>query len=302
MADKLKNLPSPGARRLALEIIGTWQRQNVPGAAGPFLDDLIAKTLAAYPDLSRPDQALLRELVTGVIRWRGRLDYLIGKASAKPIRQLHPVVLDLLRLTAYQLLFLDRIPPRAAVHESVKLARARRLPPALVAFVNAVGRTLSEKIHRLPLPDPVAEPVVALAAAASLPEWLAARWLEDLGREAAWNRSQANNVHPPLTIRVNTSRISPAELREILRAEGVATETCRYSPCGLNILSLSQSPFSLPSYQQRSLALPGRGRPTGHPAAPAPARTADSGNRRRPGRQNHASGSDIGRPGEDPGS
>ena len=75
------------------------------------------------------------------------------------------------------------------MHESVKLARARRLPPALVAFVNAVSRTLSEKIHHLPLPDPASQPVAALAAAASLPEWLAARWLEDLGREAAWNRA-----------------------------------------------------------------------------------------------------------------
>ena len=87
-------------------------------------------------------------MTTGILRWRGRLDYLIGQAASKPVRQLHPLVLDLLRLTAYQLLFLDRIPPRAAVHESVKLAKARRLPPALTAFVNAVSRTLAEKIHQ----------------------------------------------------------------------------------------------------------------------------------------------------------
>ena len=104
--------PTPDARRLTLEIIGTWQRQNSPGGpAGPFLDYLIAKTLAEYPSLSRPDQALLRELTTGVLRWRGRLDYCIGQVANKPIRQLHPLVLDLLRLTAYQPLFLDRIPP-----------------------------------------------------------------------------------------------------------------------------------------------------------------------------------------------
>jgi 16S rRNA (cytosine967-C5)-methyltransferase len=134
-----KTSTTPNARRLALEIIGTWQRQNVPGGpAGPFLDDLIAKTLAEYPNLPRPDQGLLRELTTGVLRWRGRLDHCIGQAANKPIRQLHPLVLDLLRLTAYQLLFLDRIPPHAAVAESIKLAKKRRLPPALVAFVNAV--------------------------------------------------------------------------------------------------------------------------------------------------------------------
>ena len=250
-SSRSKPTPTPNVRRLALEIIGTWQRQNAPGAAaGPFLDDLIAETLAAFPNLARPDQALLRELSTGILRWRGRLDYHIAQAASKPMRQLHPLVLDLLRLTAYQLLFLDRIPPHAAVHESVGLAKARHLPPALTAFVNAVSRTLSQKIHRLPLPDPISEPQAALAAAASLPEWLAARWLQDLGREAAWARARADNLQPPLTIRVNTTLISRENLKSVLQAEGIAAESCRYSSSGLHLQGLNQPPFSLPSYQK----------------------------------------------------
>ncbi len=206
--------------------------------------------MAGNTHLSRPDQALLRELATGILRWRGRLDYAIVQAANRPIHQLHPLVLDLLRLTAYQLLFLDRIPPRAAVNESVKLARARRLPPALTAFVNAVSRTLAAGIKDLPLPDPESAPVTALAAATSLPDWLAARWLDRLGREEAWNRAQAINLHPPLTIRVNTILISREALTHVLQAEGVKTEPCRYSPLGLTIRSLGQPPFSLPSYQR----------------------------------------------------
>ena len=145
-------------------------------------------------------------MATGILRWRGRLDYAIGQAASKPVRQLHPLVLDLLRLTAYQLLFLDRIPPSAAVNESVKLAKARRLPPALTAFVNAVSRTLAAGINDLPLPDPE-------TAAGRQPwpppppcpsGWRPAGW-QNLGRDAAWARAQANNLHPPLTIRVNTS-------------------------------------------------------------------------------------------------
>jgi 16S rRNA (cytosine967-C5)-methyltransferase len=189
-------------------------------------------------------------LTTGILRWRGRLDYLIGQAASQPVRRLHPLVLDLLRLTAYQLLFLDRIPGRAAVHESVRLAKARRLPPALTAFVNAVGRTLAQNIQTLPLPDPDAEPQEALSAAASLPVWLAARWLQDLGRDAAWSRAQAVNLHPPLTIRVNTNLVSPKDLITVLQAEGVTAEPCRHSPLGLTLHGLSQSPFSLPSYQK----------------------------------------------------
>jgi 16S rRNA (cytosine967-C5)-methyltransferase len=206
--------------------------------------------VAASPALPRPDQALLRELATGVLRWRGRLDYAIEQAAGRPVRQLHPLVLDLLRLSAYQLLFLDRMPPSAAVNESVKLAKARRLPPALTAFVNAVGRTLAAGSKDLPLPDPETAPIASLAAATSLPEWLAARWLADLGRDAAWARAQANNLHPPLTIRVNTTCSSPDTLRTVLQEEGVETEPCLYSPLGLTIRTLARPPLSLPSYQR----------------------------------------------------
>lgn len=185
-----------------------------------------------------------------MLRWRGRLDYVIGQAASKPVRHLHPLVLDLLRLTAYQLLFLDRIPPRAAVHETVKLAKARRLPPPLVAFVNAVGRFLSDRIQGLLLPDPATDPVTALAVATSLPPWLADRWLRDLGPKDAWARAQASNLHPPLTIRVNTALISRETLGTVLQAEGIASKPCHYSPFGLTILALDQPPFNVPSYQR----------------------------------------------------
>ncbi|WP_449244866.1 16S rRNA (cytosine(967)-C(5))-methyltransferase RsmB [Desulfobacca acetoxidans] len=238
-------------RGLAVEIISIWQKTNVPGGApGPFLDALIEQTLSDHPRLSHPDRALLRELATGVLRWRGRLDYAIGQISHQPVNKLHPLVLNLLRLTTYQLLFLDRIPASAAVNESVQLAKTHRLPPALIGFVNAAARKLATALPDLPLPDPEVEPVTALAVATSHPEWLAARWLERLGPEAAWRRAQANNLHPPLSIRVNTALISPATLQVVLQTEGIATESGRFSPVGLTICSLKQSPFNLPSYQR----------------------------------------------------
>ncbi len=239
------------SRWLALTVLSTWQRLNPPGGgAGPFLDDLLAEALAEHPGLSQPDQALLRELATGVMRWRRRLDYVLAQTSTTPIHRLHPVVLDILRLTAYQLLFLDRIPAHAAVAEAVNLAKARRLPPALAAFVNAVGRKLAERGKTIALPKPETEPIAALAVAASLPDWLAARWLTELGPEQAWRRGRAVNEVPPLTVRVNTALVSRETLSDIFRTEGVATAPCRWSPLGLTILSLSGSPLSLPSYQR----------------------------------------------------
>ena len=239
------------SRWLALEVLSTWQRLNPPGGPpGPFLDDLLHAALARHADLSRPDQTLVWELATGVMRWRRRLDYVIARTSTTPLHRLHPVVLDLLRLTAYQLLFLDRIPAHAVVAEAVSLARARRLPPALVAFVNAVGRQLAAAAPTIPHPDPEVEPVAALAVAAAVPEWLAVRWLTELGPELAWRRAQAVNAVPPLSIRVNTGLVSRETLSGILLAEGVTTAPCRWSPLGLTILSLPGAPLRLPSYQR----------------------------------------------------
>ncbi len=238
-------------RFLALDVLTSWQRLNLPGGpAGPSLDDLLAAALAANPTLSRSDQALLRELATGVCRWRLRLDYALSQVTSVPLSRLHPVVLAILRLTAYQLLCLERIPAHAAVDEAVNLAKARRLPPALVSFVNAVARTLAAQGRRLPLPDPATDPVQALAVTMALPHWLAARWLAELGPERAWQRAWACNQQPPLTLRVNLARTTPEQLQRLLAQEGVAAQPCRFSPCGLTLRSLNQSPFGLPSHQQ----------------------------------------------------
>ncbi len=101
-----------GARALALDILAAAPRQ------GRSVEELLAATLKRQP-LLRPERAFLLELVQGVKRWELKLDYLIAQASALPLKKLHPMVLLILRLAAFQLLMLDRVPARAAVHEAV---------------------------------------------------------------------------------------------------------------------------------------------------------------------------------------
>lgn len=213
-------------------------------------ESLIHQILEQQSSLSRPDRALLLELVQGVLRWQLRLDYVISQVSRLPLKKLHPLVLNLLRLTTYQLLFLERIPAPAAVNEAIRLAKRRHLPPALIAFLNATLRRLAEIGRGIPLPEPSADPVLALAVATSHPPWLAARWLTRLGEAGAGQRCQANNRIPPLTIRVNTTKISPSRLQRVLAQEGVDAQPCRFSPLGLTIQALKQPPMSLESYNQ----------------------------------------------------
>ncbi len=135
---------------------------------GGFADDLLrAKSL-------EPQEAnLANELVFGVLRHRGQLDYLIGHYSGKT-GKLDKEVRNALRLGIYQIRYLDRIPPHAAVSTSVDLVKRARKASA-VGFVNAVLR----KVNR----DPVAYPNDAVALA--MPEWLLAKWESQFGAAAA---------------------------------------------------------------------------------------------------------------------
>jgi 16S rRNA (cytosine967-C5)-methyltransferase len=212
------------------------------------VEELLASTLKQQP-LLRPERAFLLELVQGVKRWELKLDYLISQASAIPLKKLHPMVLLILRLAAFQLLMLDRVPPRAAVHEAVLSAKARRLPPAYSGFINAVLRRLASD-DRPPWPDREADLVQALSVEHSHPDWLVQRWLERWGPEITEARLGANNRIPPLTIRVNTLKTDPESLRLRLVREGVNAEPCRFSPVGLRLAKIEAAPLELPSYRE----------------------------------------------------
>ena len=189
------------ARGLALDILSAAQRQ------GRSVEELLAATLKRQP-LLRPERAFLLELVQGVKRWELKLDYLDFPGLRHPLKKLHPMVLLILRLAAFQLLMLDRVPARAAVHEAGLEAKARRLPPAYGGFINAVLRRLAAG-DLPPWPDRETDPVQALSVEYSHPAWLVRRWLERWGLEDTEARLAANNRIPPLTIRVNTLKTDP---------------------------------------------------------------------------------------------
>jgi 16S rRNA (cytosine967-C5)-methyltransferase len=237
-------LPSPpGSRALALDILALAARQ------GRSVEELLAAALKRHPHLPRRDRALLLELVQGVKRWELRLDYLLSRLSHIPLKKLHPLVLQLLRLGAFQILMLDRVPPRAALSEAGNLAKARGLPRCHVGFINAVLRRLAAG-EVPPLPDPASDPVLALSVIHSHPAWLVRRWLAQYGPQATAARLAANNLIPPLTVRVNTLKTDPLSLMARLAREGVEARPGRFSPVGLIFEALKTAPMDLPSYRQ----------------------------------------------------
>jgi 16S rRNA (cytosine967-C5)-methyltransferase len=167
----------------------------------------------------------------GTLRWQRRIDWALGRVSRRRLDDLLPWLRVLLRLSAYQLGFLDRIPPWAAVHEAVELAKRRR-PPGAAAYLNGVLRALAAEPRPWPLPD-VADPVEALALRASQPTWLVARWWARLGPERTAPLALAMSAVPPVVVRANTLRAPAGTVADLLRRVGVEARATRFAPEGL---------------------------------------------------------------------
>jgi 16S rRNA (cytosine967-C5)-methyltransferase len=164
--------------------------------------------------LSPADRGLTTEIVMGVLRWQSRLDHAIAANSSRSLVKLDPQVLIALRIAAYQLLFLTRVPARAAINESVELVKRARKTSA-APFANAVLRKLATVETARP-GEKLATSVVDLAAEFAHPVWLVQRWVSHYGIAKAEGICRHDQQVPPTSIRLDNEAIA----RE-LQAEGV---------------------------------------------------------------------------------
>ena len=209
---------------------------------GLFADTALA---LARQKLDARDSAFLLELVYGTLRNRSLLDWTLNRFSAKPVDTTDAWTRNILRLAAYQMLFLDRVPVSAAVNTAVELAKAHGNKHG---YVNGLLRGLDRKRSTIGQPDH-ADPVMRLAIQYSHPLWLVKRWALRYGTEIAESVLRANNLPAPLTIRTNTLRTTRQALRAALEAEGVAIAETEHAPAGLNILATPQWLRTLQAYR-----------------------------------------------------
>ncbi len=231
---------SPSARSVALSVLA----ESVTAEEG--VDVLLDRALLSCT-LDDRDRALATELAYGVVRRQGTLDWRLGGVLDKPLPRLPVLVQMLLRMGAYQILFLDRIPESAAVNESVNLAKAygRVLGRDWSGFVNAVLRSL---IRESTPPWP-SEPALAFAARFSVPEWLGRRWIERMGLEKAEQVGEQTCSIPPLTVRINRLKTTRDEYLAKLRQAGIAAQATVVSPVGV-IIQDSRPVATLPGFAE----------------------------------------------------
>lgn len=199
---------------------------------GSFADQLMDRELA-NGQLSGPDRGLFAELVFGVLRRQGTLDHILTGLLTQPLAKLEPQALILLRLGLYQLVYLDRIPESAAVNESVNLSK--QLIPRASGLINAVLRNYLRHKDTITYPDPVTAPAASIAARHSHPAWLVKLWFSQLGEEETELLAEASSLQPPLTLRVNTLRISRDEFLQRLLDNGIHAMACRFSTYGIQV-------------------------------------------------------------------
>jgi len=193
--------------------------------------DIVLEHALEHARLEPRDAALCTELVYGTLRWRRHLDWRLAPHLKRPLEKLDPWVRSLLRLTAYQLFFLDRVPRWAAVDEAVSLAKLKSRRPGPPEFVNAVLRSLTRATGA---PPPPASPVEAAAVRCSFPDWIAARWLDRYGAAEAEALMVASNDRPPTTLRANALRTTREALGARVRDEELAsTHPTELAPEGL---------------------------------------------------------------------
>lgn len=208
-------------------------------------------------ELESRDRGLVTELVDGTLRWQGRLDYQLGKLVDRPLTHLPAPIRIILRMGAYQLTRLERIPAHAAVHSAVALAR-RHGHEGTAKLVNAVLRKLEREGAALAFPDPAFDPVGYLSTAYSHPAWLVERWLARFGFAETEALLLLDNTPPPVTLRINRRWITREGLMAIFAMHAVEVAPTPMSPWGLYLLT-GGNPRELEEYREGLFSIQGEG-------------------------------------------
>lgn len=209
-------------------------------------------------NISPKDEGLLTEVVYGTIQRKLTLDFFIDH-FINPKKKMEPWVRMLLRMSIYQMVYLDKVPDHAIIHEAVEIAKHRG-HKGISSLVNAVLRNVQR--NGVPSTSTIQSPVKRLSIETSHPEWLVERWINHYGYEKTKEMCEANLKHKPLTVRVQPLKLSREEAMSLLQQEGFEVSTSQFSEQGLlinkgNILKSSLFAKGMVTIQDQSSMLVG---------------------------------------------
>lgn len=186
-----------------------------------FSHVVLGNTLKRCQDRPKHERAFISRLFAGTVKHYITLDYIIEQFSTVPVRKMKPVIRNLLRMSVYQLKFMDKIPASAVCNEAVKLAKKRGFA-GLSGFVNANLRNIARRGDDIQYPDSQWGLNKSLSIRYSVPRWIVDMILDQYGPDQAETILEASLREKDITIRCNLMKTTPDELKEILKSEGIS--------------------------------------------------------------------------------
>lgn len=192
---------------------------------------LITAVLNKYDYLDAREKAFIKRVSEGTLERRIQIDHILDQFSKVPVRKMKPLIRELLRMSVYQILFMENIPDAAVCNEAVKLAKKRHFQ-TLQGYVNGVLRTIAREKDRIAYPDREKEPVRYLSVCYSVPEWLVGHFLNACGEENTEKILQSFLERKPVCVRLdeNLSKERAEEIQEAWKKNGIKVTPHPYLP------------------------------------------------------------------------
>lgn len=200
---------STNTRELALDMLLAIDRD------GQYSHLVLRDVLDKYQYLSKQERAFLTRLTEGTVERMLTLDYVIDQFSKTKVKKMKPLIRELMRLSVYQIMYMDGVPDAAVCNEAVKLARKRGFS-GLSGFVNGVLRSVARGWKNVTFQNE--------SVRYSVPEWIIDGWNADYGRDVTEKMLEAFMQPAKITVRTNTQKCTPEELKDRLSQEGVTVE------------------------------------------------------------------------------
>lgn len=194
----------------------------------------LANVLEKYQYLEKQDRAFITRVSEGTLEHMIELDYIIDRFASVPVSRMKPVIRCILRSAVYEIRYMDSIPLRATCDESVKLARRKGFA-RLTGFVNGVLRSIGRGLPELELPDRETDETAYLSVRYSMPEWILRLWQESYHTKQIEDMCRCFLTPPVLTVRTDTRRITPEELKRRLEEQGIAVRQDAHIPEAMHL-------------------------------------------------------------------
>ena len=187
---------------------------------------VLKQALEKYQYLEKQERAFITRITEGTLEYLIQLDAVINRYSKVKVNKMKPVIRTLLRMSVYQILYMERVPDSAVCNEAVKLAKKRKFQ-GLTGFVNGVLRSIAREKENLSF--------TSAAERYAIPQWMFDMWEKDYGKETAETIAASFLEDRPLTVRCNTSLASVEEIRARLQDQGIQSTVSEISETMLSL-------------------------------------------------------------------